>query len=211
MIGSDKIHPRAASLEQAQFILPLPCLSNLSVVILAGGQGKRVGYRQKALMPYQGQSLLSSILQCLTPQGVPIWLNVNADDSQYKAYQLPLFSDNYQGFLGPLAGMQAAWQWVESDWIVFVPCDNPSLPRQLIERLMQTYQQQPAPLIAVHDGERIQPLYLLMHRSMSPMLEKAIKNTHLSVFRWIQENPHSVADFSKENQLFQNLNKIDTS
>ena len=187
-----------------------PCLSNTSAVILAGGQGKRVGLRQKALLPYQNKPLLHWVLQRLMPQGVPIWLNVNSNAAGYKAYDLPQFSDQHQAFLGPMSGIQAAWRSIESDWIVFVPCDNPNLPQDLIERLMQAYLIDPAPLMVVEDGQRIQPLYLLMHRSMNLALDQALERSHLSVFRWIQENQHTLVDFSDQPDCFRNLNTIET-
>lgn len=189
--------------------IPPHCL-NVSIVILAGGQGKRVGFRQKALLSYQGKPLLTRVLQRLVPLELPIFLNVNVRSSVYESYDLPQFSDDYQGFLGPLAGMHAAWNHVSSDWIAFVPCDNPSLPKLFIKKLMAAHQVQPAPLMAVHDGERVQPLYLLMHRSMLPVLERALERSHLSVSRWITENVHTAVDFSKEKQAFQNINTLDS-
>ncbi len=195
-------------------LFPPPCdqppsLETCSAVILAGGQGSRVGFRQKALLMYRGAPLLSAVLQRLTPQKLPVWINANAEQSVYQSYGYAVFSDEYKGFLGPLAGMQAAWQNVASDWIVFMPCDNPALPDTLVERLMQAYIQRPAPLVVAHDGERIQPLYLLMHRCMAPILAQAIERSHLSVLRWIYENEHSVADFSAERfNCFENLNTL---
>jgi len=195
-------------IKQGGEISPPHC-SNVSVVILAGGQGKRVGFRQKALLPYKGETLLTHVLQRLTPLNLPIWLNVNVYSTEYNAYGLPQFSDDYQGFLGPMAGMHAAWNHVDSPWIIFMPCDNPSLPRALVEQLILAYQTRPAPLMAVTDGERIQPLYLLMHCSMLPALVRALEQSHLSVFRWIMEQPHTLVNFSKEKHAFQNVNTLD--
>jgi len=188
-----------------------PCFSNISVVILAGGQGKRVGERQKALLLYQGKPLLYWVLQRLPKTPVPILLNVNSQNLAYQTYDLSLFSDEFQGFLGPLAGMQAAWEQVTGDWIVFVPCDNPRLPDHLIERLIQRYSIDPAPLVVAYDGQRVQPLYLLMHRSMASNLKRALEKSHLSVSRWIKENPHACADFSDQPQAFQNINTLESS
>jgi molybdopterin-guanine dinucleotide biosynthesis protein A len=188
-----------------------PCFSSISVVILAGGQGKRVGVRQKALLLYQGKPLLYWVLQRLPKKVLPILLNVNSQDLEYKTYDLPQFSDEYQGFLGPLAGMQAAWKQVALDWIAFVPCDNPSLPADLIERLIQGYSIDPAPLVVAYDGRRVQPLYLLMHCSMASNLKRALEKSHLSVSRWIQENPHCCVDFSDQPRAFQNINTLESS
>lgn len=178
-------------------------------VIIAGGQGSRVGFQQKALLPYQGQAILSLILKALSAQVNEVWVNANTAHERYERYSNKLFSDDYQGYLGPLAGMHAAWQFVGADWVLFVPCDNPHFPSDLLSRCLEAYQKQPSPIVAVHDGERLQPLYLLMHRSMEPYLKQALVKRHLSVTRWVQENDYTQADFSQSAaDAFSNMNTL---
>ena len=103
--------------------------------------------------------------------------------------------------------MHAAWENVSGDWIVFVPCDNPHLPNNLVARLLETLARDPAPLVVVDDGERMQPLYLMMHRSMKEKLDEAIALQHLSVNRWVRENIYRTADFSDfPSKSFENMN-----
>lgn len=183
--------------------------NTISVVILAGGQGRRVGYQQKGLLPHKGKPVIETLLEKLTPQVNNIWISVNGDMSVYKRYTEKLFTDNHSGFLGPLAGMHAAWDYLTTDWALFVPCDNPSLPSNYVEQMLKAHSQNPAPLVVAHDGNRMQPLYLLMHRTMSSSLEKAIEKNHLSVNRWVKENEFSQADFSEANDnLFKNMNTL---
>mgnify|MGYP002067475767 CR=1 FL=1 len=77
-------------------------------VIIAGGQGSRVGFKQKALLPYHGEPILKPILDLLGSQVNNVWINANAEMERYQAFSEQLFPDEYQGFLGPLAGMHAA-------------------------------------------------------------------------------------------------------
>ena len=183
--------------------------SEISAVILAGGQGRRVGYQQKALLPYKNQPVIKTVLDKLIPQVNDIWISVNGDLSAYVPYTEKLFTDNYSGFLGPLAGMHAAWQHVTHEWVLFVPCDNPNLPSNFVEQMLKVHSQSPAPLVVANDGSRMQPLYLLMHRTMSSSLEKAIEKNHLSVHRWVKENEFIEADFSKANaNIFENMNTL---
>ncbi|HHT00543.1 MAG TPA: molybdenum cofactor guanylyltransferase [Thiomicrospira sp.] len=182
----------------------------ISGVIIAGGQGSRVGYQQKALLPYHGEPILKPILATLNSQVAKLWINANAELERYQPFSKNLFSDEYQDFLGPLAGMHAAWQHIESDWAVFVPCDNPNLPEDFVERLINAYQKKPNPIVVVDDGERLQPLYLLMHRSMAESLGKAIDIGHLSVNRWVKENDFTAASFADCcPKAFQNMNTLD--
>ena len=195
--------------EQKGIQIPLP--ENITGVIIAGGQGSRVGYQQKALLPYHGEPILKPILNLLSAQVCDVWVNANAELERYESYSKSLFSDEYQGFLGPLAGMHAAWQYIKTDWAVFVPCDNPNIPNDFVDRLVLAYQEQPNPIVAVFDGERLQPLYLLMHRSMRHSLGKAIDIGHLSVNRWVKENAFTQASFADCcPHAFKNMNTLES-
>lgn len=179
-------------------------------VVLAGGQGQRVGYQQKALIDYEGQALLVRVLDVLKSQVAQVWVNANAELASYEDFSQHVFSDQYQGYLGPLAGMQAAWQYCKKDWLLFVPCDNPHIAPDLLQRLIEAYQQQPNELVVAYDGKRIQPLYLLMHRNKLTALTDALDKEHLSVKRWILEQSHTEADFADvAEQVFQNLNSLE--
>lgn len=185
-------------------------LQQISAVVVAGGQGSRVGFQQKALLPYQGRPIIESILPLLAKQVDDIWINANNELEKYQNYTQQVFVDRFEGFLGPLAGMQAAWHFITNDWIVFVPCDNPQLPSDFVERLIATQQKALAPLVVVNDGQRMQPLYLLMHRSMQPALDLAIEKRHLSVNRWVKENPFAEASFADCcPKAFQNMNTLE--
>lgn len=181
----------------------------IKAVVLAGGQGSRVGYQQKALLVYQGQPLLVPILERLRVQVAQVCISANQALDTYRSFEPKVFEDVTEGFLGPMEGMNSAWHALEGDWLVFVPCDNPHFPTDLVDRLWQTHQATGQYLVVAFDGERLQPLYCLMHRSLQASLAAAIAKGHLSVWRWIDENPHALADFSDLGaKAFQNLNTL---
>lgn len=190
-----------------------PTIKNINAVILAGGQGQRVGFKQKGLLCYQGKVMVQILIETLSTQVADVYINANAELESYQQFtkqKEQVFTDASKGFLGPLAGMQAAWQNTAAEWIVFVPCDNPHIPPDFVKRLISAYQQHPAPLVAVDDGARVQPLYLLMHRSMLTQLDRAIAKEHLSVYKWLQENSHTLADLSECcADAFTNMNSLE--
>jgi len=180
-----------------------------SGVILAGGEGRRVGSQQKGLLCYQGKPMIEWVMPVISKQVNKVWINANKELETYQEYSSNIYQDIATEPLGPLSGMHSAWHFIDSDWIVFVPCDNPKLPGVLVERLIKTQQISRKPLIVVNDGERLQPLYCLMHRSMQNSLAIAIEKRHLSVWRWIKENPHEIAnDAEFSSKQFQNLNTL---
>mgnify|MGYP000060702172 FL=1 len=63
--------------------------------------------------------------------------------------------------------------------------------------------------MVVNGGERLQPLYIMMHRSMASSLSQAIAKGHLSVNRWVKENDFTEASFADcSPKGFENMNTL---
>lgn len=110
----------------------------IPVVILAGGQGRRMGGRDKALLPLQGRPLVSHVRDRLAGQARAIALNANGDPRRFAGTGLPVLTDADGGGSGPLSGVLAAIAWAAAlgaDRVLTVPCDTPFLPPDLVERL----------------------------------------------------------------------------
>lgn len=128
-------------------------------VILAGGDSRRMGGQDKALVTLASKSLFGHVLEALTPQVDDVIISGASD------YGSGLISvaDIPGGAEGPVAGIRASYRWLESDTgpgtgndiaIVTAPVDCPFLPGDLVSRLS-------APggaAIAVGDG-RLQPTF----------------------------------------------------
>ena len=109
-----------------------------AAVILAGGQGRRMGGADKALIDLGGQTLLARIVARLAPQADVIALNANGDPHRFAAYGLPVLADETTGHQGPLAGILAGLEWAAGeglDQIMTVAADTPFFPHDLGWRL----------------------------------------------------------------------------
>ncbi len=107
-------------------------------VILAGGQARRMGGGDKALLMLGGHSLLARVVDRLAPQVEGLALNANGATSRFAAFGLPVISDTVEGFAGPLAGVLAGLDWAAeqgADQIVTAAADTPFFPRDLVEKL----------------------------------------------------------------------------
>src|SRR5215510_14706322 len=103
-------------------------------VILAGGQARRMGGGDKAL-------LMRSIARA-KPQVQHLILNANGDPARFGSYGLTVIADKVQGFLGPLAGILSALDWVRANrpnarWLASFACDTPFFPTDLVARLVK--------------------------------------------------------------------------
>ncbi|MBT9384847.1 molybdenum cofactor guanylyltransferase MobA [Pseudooceanicola sp. CBS1P-1] len=107
-------------------------------VILAGGQGLRMGPGDKTLRPLAGQPLLAHVIARMAPQLGSLALNANGDPARFAEFTLPVLPDSVDGFPGPLAGVLAAMDWAAglgAGQVITVPGDTPFLPGDLAPRL----------------------------------------------------------------------------
>lgn len=104
-------------------------------VILAGGQGRRMGGADKALLQMAGQPLIAHAIARFEPQVAALAISANGDAARFASFGLPVLADDQS--LGPLSGVLAAMTWAkDADAIVTVPVDCPFLPGDLAPRLL---------------------------------------------------------------------------
>jgi len=111
-------------------------------VVLAGGQGRRMGFVDKPLMPLGDQTLLDHVISRLAPQCSAIALNANGNPERFQSFQLPVIADSVEDHPGPLAGILAGLDWAalhqpQATHVISVPGDAPFIPRDLVAKLTQ--------------------------------------------------------------------------
>lgn len=107
--------------------------TGISTVILAGGEGKRIG-GNKALQMLQGKPLLGWVLDAVGPQSTEVLISANDNLARYAVHGCPVITDDLPG-QGPLAGLRSALRRAQYARVVSVPCDTPFLPPDLLARL----------------------------------------------------------------------------
>ena len=148
-----------------------PEKNNITAVVLAGGRGRRLGGQDKGLLEIDGRPLIEHILELVTPQVTAVIINANRNQPIYSSYGHPVISDNMTDYQGPLAGFAAALSVCNTDYIITLPCDGPFVPGDLVNRLSAAIEENDADLAVAHDGERMQPVYALIPRSLLGSLQ----------------------------------------
>ena len=82
--------------------------SQITAIILAGGQGKRMGGQDKGLINFEHKPLIQYVIEKILPQVEHIIINANRNISAYGAFGYPVISDTMNNYQGPLAGFLAA-------------------------------------------------------------------------------------------------------
>jgi molybdopterin-guanine dinucleotide biosynthesis protein A len=109
----------------------------LAAVVLAGGQGTRMGGR-KALQPWGGATLVARALAQARSYAPIVAVAVRRTDQLEGAVRAELLIDD-PAIPGPLAGLASALAFAEragAAAVLTLPCDTPLLPADLAERLL---------------------------------------------------------------------------
>lgn len=113
--------------------------TDIAGIVLAGGQGSRMGGLDKGLQDFHGRPLAALALERLRPQAAPgrLFLSANRNQERYSAFGVPVLGDAMPGHPGPLAGLLAGLEHCGTPWLLAVPCDTPRFPPDLGARLAE--------------------------------------------------------------------------
>src|SRR5690606_13102364 len=131
-------------------------------LILAGGQGRRMGGVDKGLQPLRDRPMVEWVLERLQPQVADVIINANQNRDLYARYGHPVAGDEIGGFAGPLAGLHAGLKSTSRAFVLTVPCDSPFLPHDLHARLYAASQAADADLAVAKTGDQAHPVFALV-------------------------------------------------
>lgn len=179
----------------------------ITAIILCGGKARRMNGVDKGLQILGDKPLYQWVYQRIAPQVSQVYLNANRSILQYQQSGLSVIPDHLSGFLGPLSGMLSGLTQAKSDWVLFVPCDTPYLPVNLVEKL-KAARQANTQVVYVFDGERAHPTCCLLHRALIPKLNTYLQQGNRRVLDFFQQQHYQTADFTNESANFININSL---
>lgn len=184
-------------------------ISNITGLILAGGAGRRAGYRDKGLIRWQGQPLIAHVVARLAPQVSELVISCNRNAALYEQFAARTVADHRRDFQGPLAGLEAAAPHVRTELLVVVCCDMPQLPSDLVQRLIAPLTDRAgnaAEIAYAYDGTRAQYLCAGITRESLSSLSGFLDDGHRAVRDWYRNRKAVAVDFSNEAESFRNYN-----
>ncbi len=178
----------------------------ITAVILAGGRGSRMGGQDKGLVLLEGQPMIGHVIAAIAPQTGNLVINANRNLEDYRTFGYPVISDELEGFQGPLAGILAALDHIDSRYLLCMPCDVPGLPTDLGKRLAIALQEQQGELAVVHDGEKLQPAFALIPVELRDDLQNYLRRGERKLRNWCKAHRLALADYSDQAECFANIN-----
>lgn len=180
-----------------------PCVS---AIILAGGQGRRFGSRDKGLLEWRGKRFVQRVFERIESQVQDVVISCNRNIGQYQQLADCCVSDELPDYCGPLAGVAASLPHCQCDQVVLVPCDAIKLPPDLVARLSQCMDETGCDVALAFDGERDQYLFSLIRKSLHKSLLNYLEMGGRSVRGWYESVHTERVDFSAQASAFININ-----
>lgn len=180
--------------------------SHITGVVLAGGQGRRMGSVDKGLVELDGRALVAHVIERLAPQVSALIINANRNADRYAAFGHPVVSDAFAGFAGPLAGLHAGMTAALTPYLATSPCDSPFLPHDLVARLAAAFDAQPIDLAVARTFDQPHPVFSLMRRDVLPHLDAFLREGGRKIDAWYASLRIAEVAFDDEPDAFRNIN-----
>lgn len=175
-------------------------------LVLAGGQGSRMGGVDKGLQPFRGKPMVAHVLERLAPQVAEIIINANRNPQAYAGFGHRVVADEIEGFAGPLAGFERGLAHASHALVMTVPCDSPFLPQDLVERLHEAMAREEAQLAVAKTGDQLHPVFSLMRRDVHASLRDFLASGQRKIDKWYGALRVVEVPFDDEAEAFENIN-----
>jgi molybdopterin-guanine dinucleotide biosynthesis protein A len=179
-------------------------MDGVSGIVLAGGQGRRMGGVDKGLQLLRGKPMVAWVVERLAPQVGEIVINANQNLDTYAGFGHRVVPDDVGGFAGPLAGLHAGLAAAAHPLVVTVPCDSPFLPLDLVARLRGALGA--SDLAVARTGDQPHPVFSLVRRSVHDHLTKYLAGGGRKIDAWYASLSVVEVPFDDEADAFRNIN-----
>ena len=193
---------------------------SITGMVLAGGQGTRMGGVDKGLQVFRGAPLaMQALLRLSMQKGGWIgdtMINANRNIAAYESFGTQVWPDSLDGFAGPLAGFLTGLERCETQYLLTVPCDSPLFPFDLAERLALALNKESAEMAiaAAPEGDgqvRAQPVFSLMSIHLLESLTLFTQGGGRKIDAWTAQHKTVLVPFDlphDDPRAFANANSI---
>lgn len=154
-------------------------------VILAGGQGTRMGYVRKAFLEIGGRTILDRLLDVYRPLFAEIVLSVR-EPEPFRALGLPLAVDRFPA-RSSLTGIHAGLSAVHAAHAFFAACDAPFLQPALVRALLAEVRPGDDVVLPRKDDGYREPLCAVYSRRCLPYIEAQLRRDDFKIIHFFDQ------------------------
>ncbi|NWA00061.1 molybdenum cofactor guanylyltransferase MobA [Pseudomonas gingeri] len=148
-------------------------LIDVSILLLAGGRGQRMGGQDKGLLEWRGQPLIAHLHASVRSLTDDLIISCNRNPQRYGIYADRLVTDDSDDFPGPLAGIRAGLAVARHSHLLVLPCDVPQVDRDLLQAMIGAAGRHPRQPLMVRQGEHWEPLLCVIPVALAGAFDSA--------------------------------------
>ncbi len=179
--------------------------SDITAVILSGGQAMRMNHQDKGLILFNNKPLISYVVDIIYQDVHSILVSANRNLDAYQKFG-KVITDSLPDFQGPLAGILSALIKVKTKYLLVVPCDGPFINQSLVVRFLKNMQQSDVSICVAIQGQKMHPTFSLISVSLKGNLSEFLAQGNRKMSMWFKSNHAQEVDFSDQVDMFINLN-----
>lgn len=183
--------------------------SEITALILCGGQAIRMGGEDKGLLLVKNKTLVEWTINRVQSSVNRIIINANRNQSKYEALGFTTIADASIDYLGPLAGFQVGLIHSQTPYVLILPCDTPLFPVNLATQLaiaMEDNQVDCTYAVSMeNDLEQAHPVFCLLKKSTLNSLQQFMQTGQRKIDKWFQSLNHQKVLF-EDPKAFINVN-----
>ena len=194
-----------------QHHLPVISPSEITAIVLAGGQGSRMGGLDKGWVEHKNRPMIETITEKLTTRVGKLLISANRNIERYQTLGFPVIPDaadikKSDDFEGPIAGIISCMRRSETELMIIVPCDAPLFSMHLVENLCRQFNKTHSKLTLYEVEGHLQPLFGLFSQSLLPSLEKYYGSGERKLVHWCKLQGPDIIKFKGDLSEFANFN-----
>lgn len=179
---------------------------SVGAVILAGGLARRMGGQDKGLIEIAGKPMVQYALEVQQPLVDSLVINANRNIEDYERLGVRVIKDTLADHQGPLAGLSAAIDALDTDYVIMCPCDSPFMQKDLMISLIASCVRSDSDIAVAHDGQRLQPVFCVVHRRVKDSLNEFLLSGERKIDKWFLHHSVCKVDATNFTRSFVNVN-----
>ncbi len=153
---------------------------SVSGIVLAGGESRRMGGVNKALLKIGDLPIIERVTRILS-RVLPHVIVITNTPEDFRFLGLPMFQDLRPGY-GALGGLYTGLKECAPDFGFLVACDMPFLCAGIIEHMMRRTQHYD--VIVPRLRGKLEPLHAIYSKTCLPVVEDLMNNDDLKIINF---------------------------
>lgn len=178
---------------------------DFDIIILAGGKGSRMGFKDKGLLEFRGKTLVENIIsitQKLANINQKVIISCNQNLDVYQQYG-EVVADELPDFCGPLAGMSSALSKTNTEYALILAVDTPYIDTQSIEKLSKNMDEN-TDICVAFDGKHMHPTTMFLRTNLKNNMDNFLNSGERKLGKWIREQRFKQVNI--DTKILTNLN-----